>query len=149
MALNNRALFRLSIVSLFIFELALHYIALQFSDNEAINAARKMLPEGFEGSAYLEQFSNVIISVAVMALGLFVITGGLIGVLCFQPWGRWLYLLSSIYILGVTTIVGPSIYFGWEDALCSIASMAEGAIILAMFLPPINDEFRKSSKHPS
>jgi hypothetical protein len=139
--MRNRVLFRLLIVGLFVFELAVG-AAFYFFDNGGLDSAWEALPESYDWYSLLE--SNLIITMFVGVSIILVLLAGLLGVLLFKNWGRWLYLGSSVLILPISIFTGPTIYYGWESALWDISNMANGAIILAMFLPPISNEFNKS-----
>ena len=139
--MSNRVLFRLLIVGLLAFELAVG-AALYFFNDGALDSAWEALPESYDWYSLLE--SNLIVTISVGVSILLLLLAGLLGVLLFKNWGRWLYLGSSVLILPISIFSGPTIYYGWESALWDIASMANGAIMLAMFLPPISNEFNKS-----
>lgn len=139
--MNNRIIFRLLIVGLLVFELAIGATS-YFFDSDALDPAWEVLPETYDWYPLLE--SNLIVTIFVSVSIILALLASLVGVLLFKNWGRWLYLGSSILILPVSIFTGPTIYYGWESALWDIANMANGAIILAMFLPPITSEFNKS-----
>jgi hypothetical protein len=90
--------------------------------------------------------SNFTILAIVGFLLVLAIIASFIGVLLFRNWGRWFYLGSTILIYPVSIFIGPTIYYGWESALWDTANMVNGAIMLSMFLPPINNEFNKSNQ---
>ncbi|BFM48775.1 hypothetical protein [Marinomonas sp. THO17] len=140
--MSNRVIFRLAVIGLLIAELAIG-VALYFLDSGALDAAWEQLPESIDWYTYLE--SNFVTSVALLILLLVAILGSLVGVLLFKNWGRWLYLGSTVLIFPVSIFTGPTIYYGWENAVWDITSMVNGALILSMFLPPISNEFNKVS----
>ena len=139
--MKNRVIFRLLIVALLAFELAIGAASYFFND-EALDPAWEVLPETYDLYSLLE--SNFIVAIFVSVSIIFALLASLVGVLLFKNWGRWIYLGSSILILPVSIFTGPTIYFGWESTLWDIANMANGAILIALFLPPISNEFNKS-----
>lgn len=141
--MNNRVVFRLLIVGLFAYELAVG-AALYFFDNGSLDSDWEVLPETYDLYSFLE--SNLIVTTFVAVSIMVLFLASLAGVLLFKNWGRWLYLGGSALILPVSIFTGPTIYYGWESALWDIANMANGAVMLAMFLPPISNEFNKLSQ---
>jgi hypothetical protein len=141
--MSNRAAFRLAIIGLLAYELAIG-AALYFFDDGTLDPAWELLPETIGWYTYFE--SHFIASIAVGVAVILIIVTGLVGVLMFQNWGRWLYLASTVLIFPISMFTGATIYYGWESALWDTANMANGAIILAMFLPPISNEFNKLSQ---
>jgi len=138
--MSNRAIFRLAVIGLLVFELAIG-VAFYFLDDGALDAAWEQLPDATDWYTYIE--SHLAISVALLLL-LVAIVGSLVGVLLFKNWGRWLYLGNTMINFLVSIVTGPTIYHGWELALWDITNMINGALMLAMFLPPISNEFNKS-----
>ena len=139
--MSNRVVFRILIVGLLAYELAIGAVLYLFDDG-ALDQAWEALPEEYDWYSFLE--SNLVVTILAGVSVMLVILTSLVGVLLYKNWGRWLYLGSSVLILPVSIFNGPTIYYGWENTLWDIASMANGAIMLAMFLPPIGNEFNKS-----
>jgi hypothetical protein len=139
--MSNRTAFRLIIIGLVVFELAIGYVS-YFFDDGTLDSAWELLPETVNWYPYFE--THFITSIVVVFLLILVIVASLVGVLLFRNWGRWLYLSSTVLIFPVSLFTGPTIYYGWESALWDTANMANGAIMLSMFLPPISKEFNKN-----
>lgn len=141
--MSCRLIFRLAVIGVLIFELIIG-LAVYFIDDGALEPAWKLLPETVDLSVYFdsEPIIGGIVGLAVVLMFL----ASLVGVLLFRNWGRWLYLTFSLLIVAVSVFTGPTIYYGWERALWDMLQMASGAIILAMFLPPISNEFNKLSQ---
>jgi len=137
--MNNRARFRAVIVGALIYELIIA-AALLYFDNGQLDAAWDMLPQTSHWSINLTSNGSVLLMVFA-GLAILSILCSIIGVLLFKNWGRWLYFLSTVLALPISVLTGPSIYFGWEIMLWDSANMLHGAIIIAMFLPPIANEF--------
>ncbi|MCX4030235.1 hypothetical protein H0A36_26490 [Endozoicomonas sp. SM1973] len=144
--MSNRAIFRLAVIGLLVFELAIS-VALYFFDDGALDPAWEILPQAIDWQSYLE--SNLTISIIAGLSLIIVLLASLVGMLMFKSWGRWLYLISTLLIFPVTIVTGPTIYYGWEVALWDIVNMVNGAIMLAMFLPPISNEFNRVKAAPS
>ncbi|NRD74134.1 hypothetical protein HQQ94_12985 [Shewanella sp. VB17] len=140
--MNNRVVFRLAVIGLFIFEIAI-CVALYFFDDGALDSAWQLLPETVDWYIYFESYP-AIVAVAMFGL-LSLIVVSFIGVLLFRNWARWLYLGSAVLVSLVSLFTGPIISYAWEHVLWEIASMTNGAIMLAMFLPPISNQFNKLS----
>lgn len=141
--MSNRVIFRFAVIGLLAFQIA-SGVALYYLDDGSLDSAWELLPEPIDWYGYFE--SHIVIAILASLSVVLVIVASLIGVLLFQSWGRWLYLSSTLLISPLSIITGPIIYFGWEIALWDILSMANGAIMLAMFLPPISNEFNKLSQ---
>ncbi len=141
--MSNRAVFRLALIGILVYELAIG-AALYFFDDGTLDPAWELLPETVGWHIYFE--SHFMASVAIGGVVILLLVAGLVGVLLFRNWGRWLYLGSNVLIFPISIFSGPIIYYGWESVLWDTASMANGAIMLAMFLPPISSEFNKQSK---
>jgi hypothetical protein len=118
--------------------------AVYFFDDGTLEPAWELLPETVDLSVYFHS-EPIIGSIVGLAVGLLFLAS-IAGVLLFRNWGRWLYLTVSLLMLLVSAFTGPTIYYGWERALWDVLQMVNGAIILAMFLPPISNEFNKLSQ---
>ena len=138
--MSNRAVFRLAVIGLLVFELAIGASLYFFFDYEALEPALELLPESANWYSYLD---NDFLPLIIAILLVIVVIASVIGVLLFKNWGRWLYISSTLLALPVYCFTGPDIYYGWESALWEVASMANGALMLAMFLPPISHEFNR------
>ena len=141
--MSSRAVFRLAVIGLLVFELAVGVVLFLFDDG-TLNPAWEVLPKTIDWYIYLE--SHFIISIFSGLLLIVAIVASLVGVLLFRNWRRWLYLVSTALIFPISVLTGPTIYYGWESALWDTASMANGAIMLTMFLLPISNEFNKLSQ---
>ncbi|MCC5452601.1 hypothetical protein LMJ53_12805 [Rheinheimera sp. UJ51] len=126
-----------------LFEIAI-FAALYFFDNGALAPARNVLPETVDWQTYFDL--SPVFCGAIGLLLIILIFASVVGVLLFRNWGRWLYLIVSLLILPVSVFTGPAIYYGWETALWDMLQMANGAVMLAMFLPPISNEFNTFSQ---
>lgn len=141
--MSNRALFRLSVIGILLFEILIS-IALFVFDDGSLDAAWEALPESIDWVLIFESYAVVSIIAGVSVIIL--LLASVIGVLLFQNWARWLYLGSTLLVFPISIFSGPTIYYAWESSLWDIALMAEGAVMLVMFMPPIRNEFNKSSK---
>lgn len=137
--MSNRAIFRLAVIGILIFDFAIAGIVM-FFDNGALDAAWELLPEFIDWFSLYENHPVMLVSSLVFILAVSIIS--LVGVLMFKAWGRWLYLGATISIFPISVIAGPAIFYGWETALFDFASMFHGAVILSMFLQPIASEFK-------
>lgn len=140
--MSNRTRFRMAVIGILFLEIAIA-VALYFLDDGSLDSAWEMLPESFDWFVFVE--SNFVISILSGMLILFLLITSLVGVLLFRDWGRWLYLGSTLLLFPIYLFSGPTIYYAWESALWDITCMAEGAILVSMFLPPISNEFNKLS----
>jgi len=138
---SNRAIFRLAVIGILIFDFVIAGIVMLFDDG-ALDASWELLPEFFDWYSLFQD--NVVLSVSILVLILALSIASLVGVLLFKVWGKWLYLATTILIFPISVITGPAIFYGWETALFDFASMCHGAIILSMFLQPIANEFSES-----
>lgn len=140
--MRNRILFRLAVIGLLLFELAISGMV-YFFDDGSLDQAWELLPGTVDLLAYFE--GNFTIPAIAGVVVVFIIIASFVGVLLFRNWGRWLYLGSTLFIYPVSIFMGPTIYYGWESALWDTACMLNGALILSMFLPPVSAEFTKRS----
>jgi hypothetical protein len=136
---SNRAIFRLAVIGILLFDFAIVGIAMLF-DNGALDASWELLPEFIDWYSLFENHLVILVSSLVFILAVSIIS--LVGVLMFKAWGRWLYLGATISIFPISVITGPAIFYGWEIALFDFANMFHGAVILSMFLQPIANEFK-------
>ena len=141
--MSNRVIFRLVIIGLLMFEIAI-LAALHFVDDGALAPATNLLPKTVNWQTYFD-LSPVLVGFIGLLL-IILIMASVVGALLFRNWGRWLYLAVAVLIVPVSVFTGPTIYYGWENALWDMFKMANGAVILAMFLPPISNEFNKLSQ---
>ncbi len=141
--MSSRLIFRLTVIGVLIFELMISS-AVYFFDDGTLEPAWELLPETVDLSTYFASKPIIggIVGLAVILLFL----ASLVGVLLFRNWGRWLYLGVTVLIVLVSVFTGPTIYYGWESSLWDMIKMANGAVMIAMFLPPISNEFNKLSQ---
>ncbi|WP_157610655.1 hypothetical protein [Arsukibacterium perlucidum] len=125
------------------FEIAILAV-LYFVDDGALAPARSLLPETVDWQTYFD-LSPVLVGFIGLLL-IILIMASVVGALLFRNWGRWLYLSVAVLIVPVSVFTGPTISYGWENAFWDMLIMANGAVILAMFLPPISNEFNKLSQ---
>ena len=141
--MSNRAIFRLAVIGILIFDLASGGI-ITFFDDGSLDAAWELLPETFDWNSLIEEY--LVLTISILAIILVMSILSLVGVVLFKAWGRWLYLTVTLLIFPFSIIAGPVINYGWETALFDFANMFHGAIILSMFLQPIASEFKSSDK---
>lgn len=137
--MSNRAIFRLAVIGILIFDFAIAGIVMLF-DNGALDASWELLPVSIDWYSLFENHLVITVSILVFILALSIIS--LVGLLMFKAWGRWLYLATTLLILPISIISGPAIFYGWEIALFDFANMFHGAVLLSMFLQPIASEFK-------
>ena len=141
--MNNRVVFRLAIIGVLVFDLAIG-AAVYWFDDGSLDPARELLPDDFYWASFQE--SHFILSMVLGGLLVVTMIASIVGVLLFRNWGRWLYVGVTVLVFPISILTGASLYYGWESALWDVASMAYGAILLAMFLPPISNEFNSSTR---
>jgi len=113
-----------------------------YFNNGDLDPARELIPYDsnwyFSKSFYI-YFYGLNFLVVVKFIGLF-------GVLFYKNWGRWLYSGATCLLVLFGSVKVALIYHGWEAVIWEINNMLGGAIILAMYLSPISNEFNKSFK---
>lgn len=139
--MDYRTFFRLSFVSLLIFQLSIG-VAVFYSDDGALEPAWDLLPQSTIMHVYLSEYLTGFIILFVFFSAL--ILASYVGVLLFRNWGRWLYLICTLLVASLSLFLGPTIIYGWENALWEIATLANGAIMAVMFFSPIRGEFIKT-----
>ena len=87
--MNNRALFRLAGIGALVYEFAIGG-ALYLLDDSALDPAWGLLPETIEWYSFLESY--LIVASIVGSVLILMLVGGVVGVLLFRNWGRWLSL---------------------------------------------------------
>lgn len=140
--MSCRIVFRIFFVLLVACELIVGFNLLRIDSSELV-AAREAIPEDIVYLAFLQNKPAVTGSLFVVHLIAFVI--GVLGVFLFKRWGRWFYVCSYALMLILPIIIGPTIDTGIEMAFWQLFYTANGALILAMFLPPVGTEFNKLS----
>ncbi len=70
----------------------------------------------------------------------------LIGLFFFKRLSRQLFVLIIIINLSLQSFSGMSVYTGIESLLLNVINMADGALLVMMYLTSISNEFVPSSK---
>lgn len=141
--MSNRTILRLALFGLLAYPLGVAAM-LYYLDDGSLDPAWEALPEPVGLYCFLE--NHPFISAAALVAVVIIWIAGFIGVALFHNWGRWLFVSGVLLALLLSVFTGPSVLYGWEYVLWQIASLATGAIMLAIFLPPMRDEFSKPAQ---
>jgi hypothetical protein len=71
----------------------------------------------------------------------------IVGLVFFQNWGRYLYLVSVAYSLATSLLLGYSVASPLESFLAYLAVLLEGSILTLCFLSPFASYFARP-RHP-
>jgi hypothetical protein len=142
--MNIRLKFRILIILFLLFGFVIDPLVQYFDSGELI-PAYELIPSD-PNWYFSERFYIYYYSLNFLVIGQFI---GLFGVLLYKNWGRWLYSVVSCLLVLIGVVKVALISYGWEAVLWEINNMLAGAIILAMFLRPISNEFNKVLKTDS
>jgi hypothetical protein len=67
-----------------------------------------------------------------------------ISMYCLRPFARTFAMWVTIVCLPIYPICGPTVATGWQDLFSSISEMLWGAILMAMYLPPLRERFDRA-----
>ncbi|HEY0683863.1 MAG TPA: hypothetical protein VGD45_16140 [Steroidobacter sp.] len=85
---------------------------------------------------------------ALGALSLVLLIGavaGMVGLLLFKPWSRWLSLWISVLAMLSYPFLGPSLYSGWATMLTEISMLLWGAALAMAYFGEIKVRFERAS----
>lgn len=139
--MTHRIIFRLFLVLLIVFEAIVSFDMLNIEGTD-FKAAWSALPQDSVYLAFLQKYP--MLSASLLEVQLLASVIGAAGAFFFKRWGRWLYVFCFVFLFILTMLSGPMISSGMEMALWELSFTANGALIMAMFLPPVATEFNKS-----
>ncbi len=144
--MSNSAKFRIAYVGYILYSVLTGVIGYQLDDG-ALDAAWAALPENTSyeliDTAMEEYF--IISAVAIIVI-ISACLASIVGVYFFKNWARWLTVGGIILLLPTSLLIGPTINSGFGTLLYDLGNIGFGALVAAMFFPPISKEFNKS-KH--
>ena len=137
--MNHKNIFRTLVITtnLAYFLSALVFV---FLDNQQLEAAYAVLPQGSDFESYL---SDTLLGIIVLTGIIAIWVASIAGLLLFKNWGRTCTVLGFLVSLLCVALLGPTIEFGLESALNELLAVCNGIIIASMYLPPISAEFSK------
>ncbi len=84
---------------------------------------------------------------AMVSFGAFVaLCVGLLGLLAFQRWARWLTLASTIAIYLPMPLSGTVVLSGFAYTMDSVAAILWGVLLAASYWSPVATEFRPGTR---
>ena len=66
-----------------------------------------------------------------------------IGLCCFQPWARPLFVGTYAFSTLATLIGGLVVWLPWELTVLTLALLCDGAVLALAFLPPLSGYFKR------
>lgn len=96
------------------------------------------------GLEYGVLMSNPMVFLVLSAITFVVYVTSFVGILPFKSWARHLCLIGFLPLLPVSTLMGITIYSGWEQFFYDISILLFGVLLALVYYSPVTQYFHSS-----